>query len=124
MSLSLDHVYIVGTIVFTTYSQLVMRWQVALAGPVPAELMGKMYFVMHLFLNPWVISSIFATLFSGISWMLAVSRFEIGYAYPWISLNFVLMLIFGVFLFGESFSLAKLLGTCLVVAGIAVLARG
>ena len=49
--------------------------------------------------------------------MLAMSRFEISYAYPWISLNFLLMLFFGVVLFDESFSLAKLLGTFLVVAG-------
>lgn len=122
MSRSLDHIYIAGTIAFTVYSQLIMRWQVSLAGALPADLMGKVYFVAHLFLNPWVISSIFATLFAGISWMLAMSRFEISYAYPWIGLNFLLMLFFGVLLFNESFSLAKLFGTLLVVAGIAVLA--
>jgi multidrug transporter EmrE-like cation transporter len=122
MSRSVDHLYIVGTIVFTVYSQLIMRWQVSLAGALPADLMGKMHFVAQLFLNPWVISGIFATLFAGISWMLAMSRFEISYAYPWISLNFLLMLLFGVLLFDESFSLAKLLGTFLVVAGIAVIA--
>jgi len=122
MSRSLDHIYIAGTIVFTVYSQLVMRWQVSLAGALPADLMGKVYFVGHLFLNPWVISSIFATLLAGISWMLAMSRFEISYAYPWISLNFLLMFFFGVVLFDETFSLAKFFGTCLVVAGIAVLA--
>jgi multidrug transporter EmrE-like cation transporter len=59
---------------------------------------------------------------AGISWMLAMSRFEISYAYPWIGLNFLLMLFFGVVLFDESFSLAKLFGTLLIVAGIAVLA--
>ncbi len=119
---SLDHIYIAGTIVFTVYSQLIMRWQVSLAGVLPTELLGKVYFVGHLFLNPWVISSILATLLAGISWMLAMSRFEISYAYPWISLNFLLMLFFGVVLFDESFSIAKLFGTILIVAGIAVLA--
>jgi multidrug transporter EmrE-like cation transporter len=92
------------------------------AGALPTDLLGKVYFVGHLFLNPWVISGIFATLLAGISWMLAMSRFEISYAYPWISLNFLLMLIFGVVLFDESFSLSKLFGTLLIVAGIAVLA--
>ena len=119
---SLDHIYIVGTIIFTVYSQLIMRWQVSLAGPLPVDFIGKFYFIAHLFLNPWVISSIFATLLAGVAWMLAMSRFEISYAYPWISLNFLLMLFFGVMLFGESFSLAKLFGTCLVIVGIVVLA--
>lgn len=122
MPRSLDHIYIAGTIFFTVYSQLIMRWQVSLAGALPADFTGKVYFVAHLFLNPWIMSSIFATLLAGISWMLAMSRFEISYAYPWISLNFLLMLFFGVVLFDESFNFAKLFGTCLIVAGIAVLA--
>lgn len=100
-----------------------MRWQVVQAGALPDDFTGKVQFVAQLFLNPWIISSIFATLLAGISWMLAMTRFEISYAYPWVSLNFVLMLIFGVFLFDESFNSAKVLGTLLVIAGIVVIAR-
>lgn len=124
MTRLLDHTYIWATVFFTVYSQLVMRWQVVKAGALPPEAFGKLLFVGHLFLNPWVLSSILATLLAGISWMLAMSRFEISYAYPWIGLNFVLMLLFGVFLFGESISMTKVVGTLLVVAGIAVIARG
>jgi multidrug transporter EmrE-like cation transporter len=123
MSRTLDHIYIVGTIVFTVYSQLVMRWQVALAGELPDDLIGKIHFVVQLFLNPWIISSIFATLLAGVSWMLAMSRFDISYAYPWIGINFFLMLFFGVLLFDESFGLGKIAGTFLIVAGIIAIAR-
>jgi multidrug transporter EmrE-like cation transporter len=118
-----DHFYILATLFFTVYSQLIMRWQVSQAGKLPSELTGKILFVGHMFLSPWVISSIVATLFAGISWMLAMSRFEISYAYPWVALNFVLMLFLGVLFFGETFNLAKLAGTLLVVAGIVVIAR-
>lgn len=123
MSRLIDHSYIVGTIIFTVYSQLIMRWQVSLAGALPVDFMGKVQFIAHLFLNPWIISGLFATLFAGISWMLAMSRFEISYAYPWIGLNFVLMLVFGVLIFDESFNLAKVLGTLLVVAGLIVITQ-
>lgn len=119
----MDHSYIVSTVIFTVYSQLIIRWQVSLAGALPVDFMGKMQFVGQLFLNPWVLSSIFATLLAGISWMLVMTRFEISYAYPWVSLNFVLMLVFGVFLFDESFNSAKALGTLLVIAGVVVIAR-
>ena len=120
----LDQMYIGATIVFTVYSQLVMRWQVVNQGTLPPDVFGKISFVGHLFLNPWVLSSILASLFAGISWMLAMSRFEISYAYPWIGLNFVLMLLLGGLLFGESISMAKVIGTLLVVTGILVIARG
>lgn len=119
----IDHSYIASTVLFTVYSQLIMRWQVSQAGALPVDFMGKVQFVAQLFLNPWILSSIVATLFAGISWMLAMTKFEISYAYPWVSLNFVLMLVFGVLLFNESFNSAKLLGTLLVIAGIVVIAR-
>jgi multidrug transporter EmrE-like cation transporter len=120
----LDHTYILATVIFTVYSQLVMRWQVVKQGALPSDVLGKLSFVGQLFLNPWVLSSILATLLAGVSWMLAMSRFEISYAYPWIGLNFVLMLLFGVLLFGESISITKVIGTLLVITGIFVIARG
>lgn len=118
-----EHVYIFSTIIFTVYSQLIMRWQVSQAGPLPLDSMGKVNFVIHLFMNPWVISGLIATFCSGVSWMLAMSKFEISYAYPWIGLNFVLMLFFGVLLFDELLSTPKILGTLLVVLGILIISR-
>jgi multidrug transporter EmrE-like cation transporter len=124
MTKTLDHMYIFATVFFTVYSQLVMRSEVVKAGSLPPDVLGKMSFIGHLFLSPWVLSSILATLLAGISWMLTMSRFEISYAYPWIGLNFVLVLLFGVLLFGESISTNKVIGTLLVIAGILVIARG
>ena len=123
MSRLVDHAYILSTVIFTVYSQLIMRWQVSLAGALPVETIGKVQFIAQLFLNPWILSGILATLFAGISWMLAMTRFEISYAYPWVGLNFVLMLIFGVLIFDESFNMTKMIGTILVVAGIVIIAQ-
>lgn len=123
MNRLLDHAYIASTIIFTVYSQLIMRWQVGIAGPLPSGALDKVHYMAGLLLNPWVMSGLVATFLAGISWMLAMTKFEISYAYPWVSLNFVLMLVFGVFLFGESFSMSKMLGTLLVMVGIVVLAR-
>lgn len=123
MSRLIDHGYILGTVIFTVYSQLIMRWQVSLAGTLPADTAGKIQFVAQLLVNPWIFSSVVATLLAGISWMLAMTRFEISYAYPWIGLNFVMMLIFGILIFNESFNMAKLLGTFLVVVGIVIIAQ-
>lgn len=123
MNKLIDHIYIVSTLLFTVYSQVVMRWQVSRAGDLPVDLMGKVHFIEQQFLNPWVLSSIIATFLSGISWMMVMSRFEISYAYPWVSLNFVLMLLLGSIFFGESFTATKALGTLLIILGILVIVR-
>lgn len=124
MSRFINHNYIFLTIFFTVYSQLVMRWQVTAAGQLPDEVSGKILFVVTLLLNPWVVTSVIATLFAGISWMLAMTRFEVSYAFPFVSLNYVLILAASVFLFNESFTLTKFIGTLIVIVGIIVIAKG
>jgi|tagenome__1003787_1003787.scaffolds.fasta_scaffold20212102_1 multidrug transporter EmrE-like cation transporter len=119
-----DHLYILATILFTVYSQLAMRWQVGVAGEVPTDAIGKARFIATLLMNPWVLSGILATFLAGVSWMLTMTRFELGYAYPFVGLNYVLVLAASVLLFHESLSGSKILGTVLVIAGVVVISRG
>jgi len=123
MTRFIDHFYIAFTIILAVYSQLIMRWQVRLAGTLPDDLPGKANFIFSLFINPWVVSGLLATLGSGVAWMLALSRFDISYAYPWMSLNFLLIALFGACLFEETFSIGKLMGTALVIAGVVIISR-
>lgn len=124
MNRILDHFFIISTIFFTVYSQLVMRWQVSSAGPLPIDMSGKIAYVAHLLINPWVLSGIIATFFAGVSWMLAMTKFEISYAYPFVSLNYIFVLMAGFLIFNESVSMEKVIGSALVILGIIVLAKG
>lgn len=124
MSNIIEHGYIATTVLFTVYSQLIMRWQVTAAGALPADCLGKFFYVLNLILDPWVLSGIVATFLAGISWMLAMTKFEISYAYPFVSLNYILVLVAGSIFFDESISMSKLAGSALVVLGIIVIAKG
>jgi drug/metabolite transporter (DMT)-like permease len=119
-----DHLYIFVCVLLTVYSQLMMRWQVSAGGLLPEDLPGKLRFVTTMLLNPWVLSAIVATFLAGIAWMLAMAKFEVSYAFPFMSLNYVLVLAASVLLFQETFTGTKLAGTALIIAGIVVLARG
>ena len=119
-----NHLYIVSTIVFTLYSQLVMKWQVNQAGALPGPPVEKFWYVSTLLVNPWVLTAILATFFAGVSWMLTMSKFQLSYAYPFVSANFALVFIASVLLFGEGVSLEKLLGTLLIALGIIVISLG
>lgn len=119
-----DHFYIASTILFTVYSQLIMRWQVQLVGSLPDGISGKIFYIAQLLINPWVLSGVVATFLAGISWMLTMTKFDISYAYPFISLNYLIILASGFFLFDEPMSLHKLIGTILVIVGLTVIAKG
>ena len=117
------HVYILLTIAFTVYGQLVLKWQIGQAGQLPADAAGKIAFLLRQFLNPWILSGFAAALIASLAWMAAMTRFEINYAYPFMSLAFVIVMGFSVLFLGESLTVGRVAGTLLVVLGLVVLAR-
>ena len=115
--------YILLTLVFTVYGQLVLKWQMSSAGALPQGGLEKLSFLLQQFLNPWIFSGFAAAFVASLAWMAAMTRFPLNYAYPFMSLAFVIVMILGVLFLGEVLSLRKVLGTLLVVAGLIVIAR-
>ncbi len=56
-------------------------------------------------------------------WLYVLSRVPLSAAYPFVGIGFVLTMMFGVLLLGESLNTARLLGTLLIVAGCVCVAR-
>lgn len=119
-----QHLYIILTIFFTVYSQLVMKWRVDLAGDLPQTLEQKVGFVLNLILSPWVVTALLATFLAGVSWMLAMTKFELSYAFPFVSLNYVFIMIASSLLFFESVSPLKIIGTLIIMLGLVLVAKG
>ena len=118
-----NHLFIFATVFFTVYSQVVMRWQVNNAGDLPADFSNKLVFVAQLLIKPWVISGIFSTFLAGVSWMLAMTKFELSYAFPFMGLNYILIMCAGGILFNESITLARIVGAAIVVLGLVITSR-
>jgi uncharacterized membrane protein len=117
------HVYILLTLLLTVYGQLVLKWQMGFAGHLPAGNMEKMLFLLKQFLNPWIISGFLSAFLASLAWMAAVTRFDLNYAYPFMSLAFVIVMVFSVLFLSETLTLQRALGTAMVVAGLVVVAR-
>lgn len=120
----IDYIYIFATVLFTVYGQLVVKWQVAKAGVLPNIFSQKLLFLLHLVFNPWILSGIAAGFFALLCWLVAMTRFELSYAYPFMSLAFVLVFFLSAFLFHEALTAPKAIGLALVVTGIIVASRG
>jgi multidrug transporter EmrE-like cation transporter len=117
-------VYVLGTILFTVYGQLIVKWQVAKAGALPTAWLRKIPFMLDLILNPWIISAMAAGFGALLCWLAAMTKFDLSYAYPFMSLAFVLVLILSAVLFHEAVTAPKVLGVALIMAGIVVASRG
>ncbi len=117
-------VYVLGSVLCTVYGQIVVKWQVGKAGALPASFSERIPFLLHLVLNPWILTGIAAGFFALLCWLAAMTKFELSYAYPFMSLAFVLVLVLSALLFHEALSVAKIFGVLLIIAGIIVGSRG
>ena len=116
----MGHIYIALTIFLTVYGQIVIKWQVGLAGQLPIDMVGKAIFLLHVLLNPWVISGFISAFIASLAWMVAMSKFPLSYAYPFMSLSFVFVLLSSTLFFGESINLYKIAGVILIMLGVVV----
>lgn len=119
------YLYIIGCVAFTVYGQIVLKWRMNRNLELPEGVVTKVLFLARLILtDPFIFSGLASAFIASLFWMAAMTRFQISYAYPFMSLAFVFVLGFSVLLLGESLNIAKLGGTALILIGIAVLARG
>lgn len=124
MSRPLDYLYIAFTIGFTVYGQLILKWRIADYGPLPENTVEKLKFLIGLLFDPAIFSGFAAAFLASLAWMAAMTKFDLSHAYPFMSLNFVVVLLLSAWLLGEPVTLQKILGIGLIVLGTVVAARG
>ncbi len=120
----LDYFYIALTIGLSVYGQLILKWRIRDVGPMPADAIEKLKFLVLLVFEPWIFSSFVAAFLASLAWMAAMTRFDLSYAYPFTSLSFVAVLVLSAWLLNEPFTWQKALGVALIVIGTAVASRG
>jgi uncharacterized membrane protein len=92
-------------------------------GSIPDSLPDKVTFFARALVDPFIILSMILTLMAGILWMGALKKFELSYAYPFISLSFVLIFILSIIFFREAITVNKIVGLVMIVIGIIILSR-
>lgn len=116
--------YILGTIFFTILGQLILKWQIAKYGVFPELLNEKLLFLIKLFINPYILVSFISAFLASLCWMAAMTKYELSYAFPFMSFNYVLVLLFSSIFFNEDINITKVLGSILIVLGIIVISIG
>jgi len=119
----MGYFYIFGTIFFTVYGQLVLKWRIMDFGSMPDGFADKVFFLIKLLFDPFIFSGFAAAFIASFFWMATMTKFELSYAYPFMSGAFVLVFLFSVFLFQEAVTWQKVAGLILIVLGIIVSSR-
>lgn len=118
----MGYLYILGTILFTVYGQMILKWRITQLSWVPdtSGIVPMITGYLKFLIDPFILSGFVSAFVASVFWMLAMTKFEITFAYPFMSLSPALVFLLGVLLLGETFTLGKLLGLIIIIAGIIV----
>lgn len=116
-----SYLYIFGTILFTVYGQIVLKWRLTnLQIVLPEGLLNKGIYLTKLIFDPYIFSGFVSAFIASLFWMIAMTKFEITTAYPFMSIAPGLVFIIGVLFLGETFTIGKLIGLVLIIIGTLV----
>lgn len=121
----MGYLLIAGCIFFTVYGQLVLKWRVSAIKNLPEDFNGKIIVLLtQTFTDIYILSGFASAFIASLCWMGAISKFELSYAYPFMSFAFVIVMFLSFILFGEQLNAFKVIGTILIMAGIYVVSQG
>jgi multidrug transporter EmrE-like cation transporter len=121
---TVGYLYVFATVALTVYGQLAFKWKIDEAGPFPAGTGERAEYLLRLAIDPWIISVFAAALAASVTWGAALKKFDLSFAYPFMSLSFVLVLVLSAAFFAESMTAAKVTGVVLICAGLVIGSQG
>jgi len=116
-------VYILISVLGGAVGQLLLKRGMTLLGPLTLSLNEFGSILIGMITNPFVVGGLFVYVCSTLFWLVALSRVDLSYAYPFASLSYVIMLVVSWRLFDEDISLLRLLGTATIAVGVLLVSR-
>lgn len=116
----MGYIYLILNILFTTAAQVLLKSRLLAKFPdFQLSLVN-----MKTLLSDWVIIlTVMLTLFASALWILTLEKFDLTKIYPFSLTSYILILFLGHFLLGENLTIAKIVGSTLVLLGLIVIAK-
>lgn len=74
--------------------------------------------------NLWVVGGLSLYFLSALVWLMVLSRVQVSFAYPFVAMGFVLTMVLGWLVMGDTVGTQRIAGTLLISLGVVLIARG
>lgn len=119
----MGYMYIFLTVVLTVYGQVILKWRLNQLEMLPEMFLDKLVFLIRSLFDPYIFSSFFSAFLASLAWMAALKEFELSKAYPFMSLSFVCVLALSYWLFKETITVQKIIGSILIIVGVLLVSK-
>ena len=70
--------------------------------------------------NYFIIFGLISAVIAAVSWIKALQKYHLSYAYPFMSLSFLLVAVLSAYIFGETIKMAQWIGLLVVITGLII----
>lgn len=78
---------------------------------------------IHLFMNPFILLGFIAVASSSIFWLAAISKAELSFAYPMISIGYIITAVAAWIFFQENLTIIRLAGIFIICSGVFLMSK-
>lgn len=82
------------------------------------------HLLLRIAFSPLVIGGLAGYGFGVIFWLLALSRLDVSYLYPFASLSYIGVMLGSYFLFHERITLLRIVGIAVIITGVVIIGMG
>jgi len=116
-------VYVLPSVFTGVIGQLLLKHGMSRMGPLSLGEGNVLSLIWSVFTNPFVILGLACYMGGVLFWLIALSRADLSFVYPFATLSMALIILSSWLIFGESISPTRLVGIVTIAAGVLIVAR-
>jgi len=114
---------IIITVGLNVSGQVLMKQGMESVGAIQGTLAAIVDGLSQAFFSPYVLGGVAAYGLSSVFWLILLSRVELSYAYPALSLGYVIITLVSAFLLGEQVTVTRWVAVLVICLGVVLLSR-
>lgn len=116
-----NYIMLFTSIALAAAGQIFMKYGMRMIGSFPVrELFGRL---LSMVFNPFVFSGLCLFVVSSVIWLVVLSRLELSFVYPMVSIAYVVVAIASYFLLGEAVTIIRWAGILTICIGVFLISR-
>lgn len=117
------YLLILGTVALGATGQLLIKASTSQLGTISLSLLDAIGLIMRVLRNPLLLLGLLSWSLGALLWVATLSRVQLTYAYPMLSLGYVIVFAGSWIIFKEPVSLLRIVGAVIVIIGVVLISR-
>ena len=115
--------FILFTVMTNAAAQLMLKHGMMVLGPLTFAGVNPLIKVLQIVFSPWVFAGLLMFVISMASHLYVLSKVDLSFAYPFLSLAYVAVALFAYFLFREDLNAWRIAGIAFICVGTVLIAQ-